>query len=132
MTMVEDIEGKTTIAASELGHNILARLVEDRVFPEEMDAYRFAIGLGLALNKRTPLANRRTKFNLGSFDRDSSVASLIAALMPEGAGDPYRAAEELAETGFSTITQSVLAGEFRFSDIFEVAKKQSEHTGGRG
>ncbi len=123
--MAEDSEKKITIAASDLGQSVLTRLTEDRVFPEEMDAYRFAIGLGLVLNKRTPLGNRRTKFNLGSFDKDDSVASLIVALMPDAAGDPYRAAEELAETGFVRMMPAVSTGEFRFADWFELARAKS-------
>jgi hypothetical protein len=120
--MSEEQERKVTIAASDLGQTVLTRLAEDQVFPEEMDAYRFAIGLGLVLNKRTQLGNRRTKFNLGSFDKEDHVASLIVALMPDAAGDPYRAAEELAETGFARMLPAVSTGEFRFADWFELAK----------
>lgn len=122
--MAEDVDRKT-IGASDLGHGLLARLASDGVFPEEMDAYRFAIGLGLSLNKRTPLTTRRTKFNLGSFDKDEAVSSLIVALMPDAASDPYRAAEELAETGFVRMSQAVSSGEFRFTDLFELAKSSA-------
>jgi hypothetical protein len=120
--MEEDTEYKVTIATSDVGQNVLTQLTELKVFKEEMDAYRFAIGLGLVINKRTSLGNRRTKFNIGSFDKDGSVASLIIALMPESANDPYRAAEELAETGFAKMLPTVSTGEFRFSDWFEMAK----------
>ena len=78
--------------------------------------------LGYSSMERTSLGNRRTKFNIGSFDKDGSVASLITALMPESANDPYRAAEELAETGFAKMLPTVSTGEFRFSDWFEMAK----------
>jgi hypothetical protein len=120
--MADDSEQKITIATSDTGQSVLTQLTEAKVFKEEMDAYRFAIGLGLVLNKRTSLSNRKTKFNIGSFDKDRTVASLIAALMPEAAGDPYRAAEELAETGFAKMLPTVSRGEFRFSDWFDMAK----------
>lgn len=122
--MADDSEQKITIATSDTGQIVLTQLTEAQVFKEEMDAYRFAIGLGLVLNKRTPLSSRKTKFNIGSFDRDRTVASLISALMPEAASDPYRAAEELAETGFAKMLPTVSTGEFRFSDWFDLAKSK--------
>ena len=120
--MSEDVE-RVTFSASVTGNDLLARLVEDKIFPAEMDAYRFAIGLGLALGKRAPLPNRRTKFNVGSFDKDGGMANLIVALRPEASSDPYRAAEELAEAGFQKMSAAVNAGEFRFSEMFEMAKE---------
>jgi hypothetical protein len=122
--MADDSEQKITIATSDTGQIVLTQLTEAQVFKEEMDAYRFAIGLGLVLNKRTPLSSRKTKFNIGSFDKDRTVASLISALMPEAASDPYRAAEELAETGFAKMLPTVSTGEFRFSDWFDLAKSK--------
>jgi hypothetical protein len=122
--MADDSEQKITIATSDTGQIVLTQLTEAKVFKEEMDAYRFAIGLGLVLNKRTPLSSRKTKFNIGSFDKDRTVASLISALMPEAASDPYRAAEELAETGFAKMLPTVSTGEFRFSDWFDLAKSK--------
>lgn len=125
--MNEEVDRKT-IAASDLANEVLSRLKEDEIFAEEMDAYKFAIGLGLALNKRTPLGSRTTKFNLGSFDKDQTVASIIVSLMPEAARDPYRAAEELAETGFARISAAVAAREFRFSDVFETVSADGAGT----
>jgi hypothetical protein len=122
--MADDSEQKITIATSDTGQIVLTQLTEAKVFKEEMDAYRFAIGLGLVLNKRTPLSSRKTKFNIGSFDKDRTVASLISALMPEAASDAYRAAEELAETGFAKMLPTVSTGEFRFSDWFDLAKSK--------
>ena len=119
--MTEEIDRKT-IGASELGNRLLSRLASVGLFPEEMDAYRFAVGLGLARRKRTPVVGRRTKWNVGSFDRDETVAGLVATLMPETAGeDPYRVAEELAETGFAEMEQAVMSGEFRFTDFFSAS-----------
>lgn len=112
-------QDRTTVGGSELGHTVLKQLEADEVFPEMMDAYRFAIAVGLALRKRTPFTGRRTMFNIGSFDKDASVANLIQTLMPCEANEVYRAAEELAETGFRRIAPTVESGEFRFSDFLD-------------
>lgn len=126
--MSEDQE-RRTVGASEAGHAILKRLQADGIFPEMMDAYRFAIAIGLALGKRTPVVGRRTVFNVGSFDRDESLANIVATLTPVDPGTAYRAAEEFAETGFAAISESVESGEFRFADMFDVVRKSNPDTG---
>jgi hypothetical protein len=110
-------EERRTLGASEFGHGVLKRLEADGIFPEMMDAYRFAIALGLSKGRRTPFTGRRTVFNVGSFDKDEAVSGVISALMEVEAAQVYRVAEELAETGFQMIAPVVDAGEFRFDDF---------------
>jgi len=119
---MSDETDRTTIGASEAGQQVLKRLKEQGIFPEMMDAYRFAIGLGLALGQRTPVVGRETLFNVGSFDKDQEVANLITALMPADAATVYRAAEEYAEAGFAAMSDAVEAGEFRFTEMLDRAR----------
>ena len=119
---MSDETDRTTVGASETGQQVLKRLKDQGIFPEMMDAYRFAIGLGLAFGQRTPVVGRETLFNIGSFDKDHAVANLITTLMPSDAVAVYRAAEEYAETGFGAMSQAVEAGEFRFTEMLDLAR----------
>jgi hypothetical protein len=121
-------DDRKTIGASERGRRVLKWLAE-RAFPEEMDAYRFAIALGLSVGRQTPLVGRQTSFNLGSFDKDGSVATLIRSLIAIEPSQTYRAAEELAETGFALIEPTMGSGEFRFEDMLEIARNAKQPTG---
>jgi|SRR5688572_16262670 len=115
-------DDRRTVGASEKGRRVLKWLTEQAIFPEEMDAYRFAIALGLSVGKRTALVGRQTSFNVGSFDKDESMATLVRSLLPIEVSQTYRAAEELAETGFDLIAPAMETGEFRFEDMIEMAK----------
>lgn len=124
--MAEEAE-RTTIGASEKGRHVMKWLKEESIFPAEMDAYRFAIALGISIGKRSPLVGRQTSFNVGSFDSDGAVAALVQSMINVEGGHVYRAAEELAETGFAEMSKAVQVGEFRFADMLEKAK----HPGGK-
>lgn len=119
--MTDDIE-RTTVGATEKGRSVMKWLKEEGIFPAEMDVYRFAIALGVSLGGRTPLVGRQTSFNLGSFDADGSVAALVQSMIAVEPGQVYRAAEELAETGFVEMAKYTQIGEFRFEDFFEKAR----------
>lgn len=118
--MSEDIERKT-IGASEMGRDVMKWLKEEGYFPTEMDAYKCAISLGIAKGKRTSFSGGQTSFNIGSFDSDGLVATLIQSLMPTEPGKVYHAAEELAETGFRELLKAKEIGEFRFADLLEAS-----------
>jgi hypothetical protein len=120
--MSEESE-RTTVGATETGRHVMKWLKEEGVFPAEMDVYRFAIALGVSLGRRTPLVGRTTSFNVGSFDADGSVAALVQSMISVEPGQVYRAAEELAETGFAEMNKAVQVGEFRFEDMLETARR---------
>jgi hypothetical protein len=122
--MNEEID-RRTVGASDKGRRVLKWLIEKESFPSEMDAYRFAVSLGVSLGKRTPLVGRQTSFNIGSFDQDESVAAVIQTLLGVEPSQTYRAAEELAETGFDLIAPAMDTGEFRFEDMLEMAIETS-------
>lgn len=119
--MTEDSE-RTTVGATEKGRAVMKWLKEEGIFPTEMDVYRFAIALGVSLARRTPLVGRQTSFNVGSFDVDGSVAALVQSMVAVEPGRVYRAAEELAETGFGEMATCTQVGEFRFEDLLEKAR----------
>jgi hypothetical protein len=98
----------------------------ERAFPEEMDAYRFAFALGLSAGRVTPLVNRQTSFNIGSFDKDGKVATLVRSMVNDDPSQTYRTAEELAETGFALIESAMQSGEFRFEDMIEIAREEKQ------
>lgn len=123
---MSDESERRTVGATERGRRVLKWLQDQQVFPQEMDAYRFAIALGITIGKRTPLVGRQTSFNVGSFDKDESVAALVQAFMPVEAAHVYRAAEELAESGFEAMSKSIETGEFRFEDMFDLAKRVAD------
>jgi hypothetical protein len=116
---------RRTVGATERGRRVLKWLQEQDIFPQEMDAYRFAIALGLSVGKRTPLVGRQTSFNVGSFDKDESVAALMNAFLQIDPNDVYLAAEEFAETGFGEMAAALESGEFRFQDMFDLAKRKA-------
>lgn len=103
----------TTISASERGREVMNRL-QNSVFIEKMDVYRFALALGLKENRRTPLQKKETMFNIGSFDKDRTIAKVVTALTDGDDANVYRLIEEYAETGFAQIEMRLSGGEFRF------------------
>lgn len=120
--MTDEVD-RTTVGASAQGRHVMKWLKEEEIFPTEMDAYRFAIALGISLGRRTSLVGRQTSFNVGSFDADGAVAALVQCMISAETGQAYRAAEELAETGFAQMAKAIEVGEFRFSDMLEKARQ---------
>jgi hypothetical protein len=125
--MTEETE-RTTVGASPRGRQVMKWLKEESIFPAEMDVYRFAIALGVCIGKRTPLTDRQTSFNVGSFDADGAISALVREMLTVDPGQTYRAAEELAETGFAEMAKAIDTGEFRFSDFLDTAKRMSNRT----
>ena len=76
-------EEPTTIGLSAKGHAILVRLREDEFFAEMLDAYRFAIALGIAHGSTVDAkGSRQTIFNVGTLDPDQSIKNALKALHP--------------------------------------------------
>ncbi len=95
-----DDRDKVTVGVTREGAANLASLMESRWFDEEVDAYRVAIAaaVGAELNVAEALAGVQTKYNVGSLDRDGSIAALVRAMFPD-ASRPYDYAERLADAG---------------------------------
>jgi hypothetical protein len=80
----------------------------------------------LSAGRVTPLVNRQTSFNIGSFDKDGKVATLVRSMVNDDPSQTYRTAEELAETGFALIESAMQSGEFRFEDMIEIAREEKQ------
>ncbi len=95
-----DDRDKVTVGVTREGAANLASLMESRWFDEEVDAYRVAIAaaVGAELNVAEALTGVQTKYNVGSLDRDGSIAALVRAMFPDAAR-PYDYAERLADAG---------------------------------
>jgi hypothetical protein len=115
----ETVAQRTTIGVSRANHEVLEWLQSEGYFPQMMDACKFAMALGLAYRERTQVENRKTLTNVGSFDPDKSIHTLLEALLGELVQDPYRVAEEYADWGLNRMRESMESGDFRFVDYFE-------------
>lgn len=110
---------RTTLGLSEANHDVLQWLQSEGYFPQMMDAYKFALALGLAFGERSSLVNRKTQFNVGSFDPDHSIQTLLQVVLAEQEPDVYRAVEEYADWGLQRMRTSMESGDFRFGDYFD-------------
>lgn len=96
-------EDKTTIGVTEAADRVLARMVEKGHFKNGIDAAKFAMAVAINAGARKDdenltLEGANTKWNVGSFDTDGQLHSLIAALHPD-VDQPYRMLESLIDDG---------------------------------
>ena len=97
-----DERDKVTVGVTREGAASLAGLMESRWFDDEVDAYRVAIstaiGAGIDVSA-VALTGVQTKYNVGSLDRDGSIAAMIRSMVPGSDARPYDYAERLADAG---------------------------------
>ena len=113
----------TTVGLTPHGHVRLQQLKEAGYFADMADAYRFAIGLGLAHGSMADPATRGTIFNVGTLDPDGSIHHAISALMPREGEAIYKLAERLAEWGVEEMSQQMERGEL---SLFRMLKEAEE------
>ena len=118
----------TTIGLSDETHALLKRLAEDKRnghFAEMADAYRFAIGLALALGviPGEIQKSRTTIFNVGTLDPDKQIYNAIRLLMNTGDVPVYRWAERLAEWGVVELASRAEAGTLDVGEILSQSEK---------
>lgn len=108
-------EDKRTIGVTEAADGVLAVMVEQGHFSDAIDAAKFA--MALAINSRVhaedlTVEGTTTKWNVGSFDPDSQLRSLLDALYPD-ADQPYRLLEFLIDDGLRRVSEHMESvGEF--------------------
>ena len=101
---------KTTIGVTAKGQQVLERLQERKVFADQMDAAKLALSLAISKGIRpsdTPAVD--TKWNVGSFDRDGTVRTVVSVLFPD-ASEPYRAVESLVNAGLDLMDRELGSG----------------------
>lgn len=106
-------EDKTTIGVTEAADRVLARMVEKGHFKNGIDAAKFAMAVAInsgARNDKENLAidGTNTKWNIGSFDADGHLRSLIAAIHPD-VSQPYRMLEALIDDGLRHVGEHMAA-----------------------
>lgn len=105
----EKREDKRTIGVVPKNDPSLTRLVEVGNFSQELDAARFAMayamkrGVGLG-----SIDGAQTKWNIGTWDPDGGMRSLLEALYPEADG-AYRAMEYLLNRGLEMLASDATA-----------------------
>jgi hypothetical protein len=117
----------TTIGLSPSGKAAAARLIDAKVFLRQIDAYRFAIALGLAHGGYDAVnTSRETMFNIGTLDPDGSLRIAVDLLRDELDEPVYRSAERYAEWGFREMDRALSSGSIKFGAwLKEVADRQA-------
>lgn len=104
-------EDKRTIGVTEAADRVLATMVEQGHFADGIDAAKFAMALAINAGANTDgedltVEGTTTKWNVGSFDPDSQLRSLINALYPD-IDLPYRLLEFLIDDGLQRVSEHI-------------------------
>lgn len=98
---------KKTIGITKSNTPLLAKLVVEGRFGSELDAAKFA--MAYAIKEKIDVSiteGAETKWNVGSFDPDGSMRSLLEALFPDNT-EPYRLAENLMNEGIKRLVETL-------------------------
>jgi hypothetical protein len=101
------MEDKKTIGITDHGELTLGSMVETGHFIDAIDAAKFAMGLAVRSGKGERVSNPTvegagTKWNVGSFDPDNDLQTLLSALYPSVEA-PYRLLEYLIDEGLRLV-----------------------------
>ena len=104
-------EDKRTIGVTEAADRVLAMMVEQGHFADGIDAAKFAMALAINAGASTDeedltVEGTNTKWNVGSFDPESQLRSLIDALYPN-IDQPYRLLEFLIDDGLHRVSEHI-------------------------
>ncbi len=112
---------KNTIGVTTKAQQILDMIAEQNLFPDQMDAAKFAMALAIRRGaKPSDTPGVDTKWNVGSFDKDGRLRDLIPILFPE-TDTPYRAVESLMNTGLEILAKESGGG----FDLLAILNKPS-------
>lgn len=101
---------KNTIGVTPKSQKVLDQMTEAGVFAEEQDAAKFAMAIAIRRGaKPGEVTGASTKWNVGSFDTDGQLRSMLPILFP-ALKTPYRALESLIDSGLEIIAQDYLKG----------------------
>ena len=104
-------EDKITIGVTEAADRVLAMMIEQGHFAEGIDAAKFAMALAINAGANSEerdftVEGTTTKWNVGSFDSDGQLRSLIDALYPD-IDQPYRLLEFLIDDGLQRVGEHI-------------------------
>lgn len=126
---------KVTVGVTDAGAQHLAALMDTEWFETEMAVYLLAISTALARNlvvSEKPLAGVKTKFNVGSLDRDGRLRDLVQLMGPENLSDPYEYAEKLAEVGLEFLKNKFVDQDLLLSDVLSPDFSKTTDTSVKG
>lgn len=96
---------KNTIGVTKENGAFLDSLLEQGHFNDQIDAAKLALSLAIRSSVAPGEATGvDTKWNVGSFDKDSHVRTALTALYPDVA-TPYRLAEHLINAGLRLLKE---------------------------
>src|SRR5690349_13150219 len=103
-------EDQNTIGLSPAAAANLESLMESSWFDSELDACRVAMAIALSRNEFAPkseLVSLKTKYNIGTYDRDNQVRQLLSMSgVPQGLG-VYEYAERLIHSGLRILAEEL-------------------------
>ena len=104
-------ENKRTIGVTTTADGVLAVMVEQGHFSDAIDAAKFAMALAINAGgnedeRDLAVEGTTTKWNIGSFDPDGQIRSLIDALYPD-IKQPYRFLEFLIDDGLNRVSEHI-------------------------
>lgn len=109
---------KKTIGITKANATALTELVSAGRFGSELDAAKFAMAYAISKGAGNGIADgAETKWNVGSFDPDGSMRSLLEALYPD-VSEPYRLAEHLMNEGIKTLATSLTGAGDLYDTLF--------------
>src|SRR5882724_8185994 len=100
---------KNTIGVTQENREFLDEVISRGFFNDQIDAAK--LGLSIAIRQGLPSGEASgvdTKWNVGSFDKDGHLRTLLGALYPDVA-TPYRLAEHLINQGLGLLKAHFLA-----------------------
>ena len=113
---------RVTVGVNPEGQKALDEIrAETEYFPDEQDAYRFAIAysIGAGLDPVVPRGSE-TKFSVGTLDRDGRLRDLIRAAFPDEER-PYALAEQLAHVGLLSLRTQLVESHLTFDALLSAA-----------
>ena len=117
---------KKTIGLTSDNREIIGQMMEKNLFKDQIDAAKFA--LSVAINSGIEAGQPEgtdTTWNVGSFDTDGDLKSLISVLFPD-TETPYRVVEYLINAGLEIIGRHL--AENRDLVLAELLKKPESPT----
>lgn len=117
-------EDLKNIGLSSAAHEICSRLKEDGFFQDMVEAYRFAVALGIRQRQASAPFSRKNMYDVGGVDPSQVLRNIIVELFPEQAERPYAYMERLADAAFLGVGRLLNAGEFRLADVLHDERPQ--------
>ena len=114
------IKDKTTIGVTPENQKVIEVIMDTGFFKEQIDVGKFAMSIAIRYRADiNDIHGTDTKWNVGSFDNDGSLRTLIPALFPD-CETPYKLLESLINTGLNIVSQSIeQSGHFDLMDWLE-------------